>query len=84
MANENANPNADSVEVIVNGQQQQFPKGEICHADLVKIAFGVEGEAAEPYTVTYEDGKKSDVLPFGACIKVKKGMIFDVIATGLS
>ncbi len=84
MPNEHANPNADTLEIVVNGQQQRVPKGDICHADLVRIAFGVEGEAGETYTVTYEDGNKSDVLPFGACIKVKKDMIFDVIATGMS
>ena len=84
MSNENANPNADSVDIVVNGQQHNVAKGDICHSDLVRIAFNVEGDAAQPYTVTYEDGKKSDVLPFGGCIKVKKDMIFDVIATGMS
>ena len=84
MPNENANANANLVDIVVNGQQQSVPKGEICHSDLVRIAFDVEGDAAQPYTVTYEDGKKSDVLPFGGCIKVKKDMIFDVIATGMS
>ncbi|WP_427969653.1 hypothetical protein [Altererythrobacter sp.] len=79
-----SNENADSVEIVVNGQQHRVPKGEICHGDLVRIAFNVEGDAAQPYTVTYEDGKKSDVLPFGGCIKVKKDMVFDVIATGMS
>ena len=84
MTNENANPHANRVEIVINGQQKEVAKGEICHSDLVKIAFNVEADAAQPYSVTYEDGKKSDILPFGACIKVKKDMIFDVIATGMS
>ncbi|MGX9576937.1 multiubiquitin domain-containing protein [Mesorhizobium sp. f-mel] len=83
-----ANPNADTVEIFVNTQPYHVPKGEISHADLVKIAYGIVGEEVRGYSVTYERGSNSDkpddVLPFGGSVKGKKEMRFDVFPTGRS
>jgi len=82
------NPNAETVEIFVNTQPHRVAKGEISHADLVRIAYGIVGEEARGYSVTYERGpnpdKPDDVLPFGGSVKVKKDMRFDVFPTGRS
>ena len=82
------NPHSDTVEIFVNTRPEPWPKGEISHADLVKLAFGIEGEEVRGYSVTYDRGpnpdKPDDVLPFGGTVKVKKDMRFDVFPTGRS
>jgi len=82
------NPNADEVEIFINTKPQDVPKGEISFAEVVKRAFGIEGDQIRGYSVTYERGpsesKPDDVLPFGGSVKVKKDMRFDVFPTGRS
>lgn len=82
-----ANPHSDLVEIFVNTTAHQVPKGTISFGDVVKLAYGIEGEAARGYSVTYDrgpDDKPDDVLPFGGTVKVKKDMRFDVFPTGRS
>jgi len=89
MPNDHANSNADSITVIINGQQILAPKGEVTHFDLVKLAYpNVTNEAdASAYSITYDrghEGNHSGVLPVGASIKLKKDMEIDVVPTGMS
>ncbi|MFW8645421.1 multiubiquitin domain-containing protein [Rhizobium beringeri] len=82
------NPHAETVEIFINTQPHLVPKGDISHAELVRLAYGLEGEEVRGYSVTYERGpnpdKPEDVLPYGGSIKVKKDMRFDVFPTGRS
>jgi hypothetical protein len=81
------NENADSVEIFVNTVSKQVPKGSITHAEVVKLAYGIEGEAVRGYSVTYERGppeKPENTLPYGGSVKVHKDMRFDVFPTGRS
>ncbi|ASS53260.1 hypothetical protein E0H47_25490 [Rhizobium leguminosarum bv. viciae] len=83
-----ANPHTETVEIFINTQSHLVSKGDISHAELVKLAYGLEGEEVRGYSVTYERGpnpdKPEDVLPYGGSIKVKKDMRFDVFPTGRS
>jgi hypothetical protein len=83
------NEHSDLVEVFVNTKSEKVPKGDITHAQVVKLAFGIEGDdAVRGYSVTYDRGpnpdKPDDVLPYLGSVKVKKGMRFDVFPTGRS
>ena len=87
MSNEHANPHSDTEEIIINAQPYQVPKGSISFLDVVRLSFGVTGDAANAYTVTYErghDDQHSGILAAGGSVKVKKGMVFNATATGMS
>jgi len=81
------NENADSVEIFANTVSHRVPKGDITHADVVKLAYGIEGEDVRGYSVTYERGppeKPENTLPYLGSVKVHKDMRFDVFPTGRS
>ena len=83
------NEHSELVEIFVNTKSEMVPKGDITHAEVVKLAFGIEGDdAVRGYSVTYDRGpnpdKPDDVLPFKGSVKVHKGMRFDVFPTGRS
>lgn len=87
MPNEHANDHATEVEIFINSKSFNVPKGDISFEDVVRLAEGVTGEAAQGYSVTYDRGpedRPEDTLPFGGHVKVKKGMRFDVFPTGRS
>ena len=83
------NEHSELVDIYVNTKLEKVPKGEVSHAALVKLAFGIEGDdAVRGYSVTYDRGpnpnKPDGVQPFGAGVKVHKVMRFDVFPTGRS
>jgi hypothetical protein len=80
---------SELISIFVNTKPETVRKGDISHAGLVKLAFGIEGDdAVRGYSVTYDRGpnpnKPDDVLPFGGSVKAHKGMRFDVFPTGRS
>ena len=83
------NEHSELVDIYVNTKLEKVPKGEVSHAALVKLAFGIEGDdAVRGYSVTYDRGpnpnKPDGDLPFGGGVKVHKDMRFDVFPTGRS
>jgi hypothetical protein len=82
------NEHADLVEVIINGQPFDVPKGEISFAAVVSYVFPAEENPDARYAVTYEhsgnDKKPDGILVVGQTVKVKKDMIFVVSPTGQS
>lgn len=87
MSNEHADQHGDSVEIFINTVSHFVPKGLISFAEVVRLAENVTGDAAQGYSVAYDrghDDNPEDTLPFGAEVKVKKGMRFDVFPTGRS
>ncbi|MBT4710634.1 MAG: hypothetical protein HOB82_03795 [Alphaproteobacteria bacterium] len=78
-----------TVTIIVEGAQHEWGKGnEISHAEVVTLEVPDYPEHPEiTYSVTYKKGpgnKKDGVLPKGASVKVKEGMVFNVSETGQS
>lgn len=76
------------VTIIVNGTQHEEQKDEISYNEVVTLAFPDFPQHPErTYSVTYERGhgnKPEGILPPGATVKVKDGMIFKVKHTGQS
>lgn len=83
------NKEADkTVEVIINGRPFEVPKGEISFTAVVSHVFPAEADPQQRYAVTYERGdhatKPDGILVAGSSVKVKKGTVFHVSATGQS
>lgn len=76
------------VTIIVEGTPHEWPKGEITYAEVVTLEVPTYPQHPEiTYSVTYKNGhgnKPEGVLAFGASVKVKEGMIFNVSETGQS
>lgn len=76
------------VTIVVEGTPHEWQKGEISYAELVSLE--VPGYPQHPevtYSVTYQRGhgnKPEGILPPGATVKVKDGMVFNVSETGQS
>lgn len=88
MSNDDKTKDKDSsVEIFINTAPFDVPKGDITHADVVRLGHGVTGEESQGYSVTYErgpEGHPEGVLPYGGKIKAHKGTRFDVFPTGRS
>jgi hypothetical protein len=74
------------VEIFVNTDPHNEPKGKITYDRLIKLAFGDEADVNAAYKVTYrKEGHSEDKdLPKGADVEVHKGMIFNVSLTAFS
>ncbi len=83
MANENK-----TVNIIVEGTQHEWPKGEITYAEVVTLEVPDYPQHTDiTYAVKYKNGhgnKPEGILSPGASVKVKDGMIFSVSPTGQS
>jgi hypothetical protein len=78
-----------TVTIIVEGTPHEWPKDEITYAEVVTLEVPDFPEHPEiTYSVTYKKGHGSKpegiLLPGGAPVKVKEGMIFHVSPTGQS
>ncbi len=77
-----------TVTIIIEGTPHEWPKGEITYAEVVTLEDPTYPQHPEiTYTVKYKNGhgnKPEGILPPGASVKVKEGMIFSVSATGQS
>jgi hypothetical protein len=73
--------------IIVNGRQKSVSQKELSFDEVVTLAFGPPNYDTNVYTVTYQKGdghKPKGTLVRGETVKVKDGMIFDVIRTDKS
>lgn len=73
--------------IIVNGRQKTVSQKELSFDEVVTLAFGPPNYDTNVYTVTYQKGeghKPKGTLVRGESVKVKDGMIFDVIRTDKS
>jgi hypothetical protein len=77
-----------TVEIIVEGTQHEWPKDDITYAEVVTLFDPAYPKHPKMnYSVTYERGqgnKPEGILPPGASVKVKEGMVFHVSPTGES
>ena len=74
-------------EIIVNGRQKTVSLKELTFDEVVTLAFGPPNYDTNVYTVTYQKGeghKPKGTLVRGESVKVKEGMIFDVLRTDKS
>jgi Xaa-Pro aminopeptidase len=74
--------------IIVNGTPHQWLKHKITYAEVVTLDVPDYPQHPEiSYSVTYKRGpdhKPEGILPPGASVKVKEGMVFCVSPTGQS
>jgi hypothetical protein len=76
------------VTIVVNGEQHVVPKEEISFDEVVALAF--PGAASGPdviYSISYRRGHSDNqkgILAEGGSVKVKDGMVFDVLRTDKS
>lgn len=74
--------------IYVNGEQKEVSAKTLTFEDLVKVAFPVPPTGTNIlFTISYESGPSDNhegSLTVGGSIKVKKGMVFNVIATDKS
>jgi len=73
--------------IIVNGREKTVNQRELTFDELVVLAFGPPNSDTSVYTITYQKGpehkEKGSVLP-GESVKLKSGMIFNVVRTDKS
>lgn len=73
--------------IIVNGKEKVVTQRELSFDDLVVLAYGPPNTDASVFTVTYQKGpdhKERGSLVQGESVKLKNGMIFNVIRTDKS
>ncbi len=77
-----------TVTIIVEGTPHEWPKDDITYAEVVTLEVPDYSQHPEvTYSVKYRNGhgnKPEGVLPPGASVKTKEGMIFNVSETGQS
>jgi len=79
---------AKTVEIIINAERHQVPKGDISFEKVADLAYNGNPPSGPNVviTITYskgEDGKQGSLMP-GGSVKVKEGMVFNVRATDRS
>lgn len=76
-----------TVEVVINAEPHEVPKGDLSFETVVQIAYPNPPTGPNVvFTVTYskgEDGKQGSLTP-GHSVKAKQGMIFVVRVTDRS
>ncbi|MDQ1835014.1 multiubiquitin domain-containing protein [Massilia scottii] len=77
-----------TVTIVVEGTQHEWAGKEISHAEVVTLEVPDYPQHQEiTYSVSYKKGpsnKPEAILPKGASVKVKEGMVFYVSETGQS
>ena len=77
-----------TVTIVVNGTEHEVEKDHISFQEVVHLAYDEPPYGENTlFSVTYRRGngnKPGGTLTPGECVKVKKGMIFDVTATDKS
>lgn len=75
--------------ICVNGRARDVSAKELTFEDLVELAHGPNPPRGQyiVYTITYRkakhDDREEDLLP-GQSVKLKDGMVFDVVLTDRS
>lgn len=81
-------PTSMGITVVVNGRKKTVATRELSFEALVEMAFpGAPPNEGAIYTITYSRGeghKPEGILVAGESVKLKEGMIFNVIATSRS
>lgn len=81
-------PNQDKeFTIIVNGREKTVTQRELTFDELVVLAFGPPNVETSVYTITYQKGpdkKERGGLVAGDSVKLKTGMIFNVVRTDKS
>lgn len=76
------------ITVVVNGGQHVVPKEAISFDELVALAYPDATPSPDViYTISYRrghDDNQKGLLPEGGSVKVKDGMVFDVLRTDKS
>ena len=74
--------------IIVNGEEKEFDKKYISYEEVVTLAFGRGSNNDKTiYTVTYARGhgnKPEGSMVEGDSVRVKEGMVFNVVRTDKS
>ena len=73
--------------IIVNGRERTVAQRELSFDELVVLAFGPPNGDSSVYTVTFQKGpehKEKGSLVQGESVKLKSGMIFNVVRTDKS
>jgi hypothetical protein len=77
-----------TVTIIVNGRPREFEGKEISYEQVIRLAYENPPYGENTlFTVTYKRGpdhKPEGSLVAGKSVKVKKGMVFNVVATDKS
>jgi hypothetical protein len=84
---QNAPAQEKEVTIIVNGREKTLTQKEITFDELVVLAFGPANSDTSVYTITYQKGpehKEKGSLVQGESVKLKSGMIFNVVRTDKS
>jgi hypothetical protein len=73
--------------IFVNGRERTVTQKELTFDELVVLAFGPPNYDTSVYTITYRKGpdkqEKGSLQP-GDSVKLKTGMIFNVVRTDKS
>lgn len=73
--------------IFVNGREKTVTQRELTFDELVVLAFGPPNSDTSVYTITYQKGpdhKEKGSLVQGESVKLKSGMIFNVVRTDKS
>jgi hypothetical protein len=73
--------------IYVNAREKVVHQRELTFDEIVILAFGPTSGDASVYTVTYQKGpdkKEKGSLVAGESVKLKDGMIFNVVRTDKS
>ncbi|HPT72897.1 MAG TPA: multiubiquitin domain-containing protein [Candidatus Cloacimonadota bacterium] len=74
--------------IIVNARSKVIDKEFLTYYDIIELAFDpIPSGPNMIFTITYRRGhgnKPEGILSEGESVKVKEGMIFDVVATNKS
>ncbi len=73
--------------IVVNGRERTVTQKELTFDELVVLAFGPPNYDSSVYTITYRKGPdkmEKGTLVQGESVKLKSGMIFNVVRTDKS
>lgn len=75
------------ITIVVNGREKTVSQRELTFDELVVLAFGPPNTDASVYTITYQRGPdhhEKGSLVQGDSVRLKQGMIFNVVRTDKS
>jgi uncharacterized protein (UPF0248 family) len=73
--------------IVVNAREKTVAQRELTFDEIVILAFGPPNTDSSAYTITYQKGpekKEKGTLVQGESVKLKDGMIFNVVRTDKS
>ena len=73
--------------IVINGREKTVAQRELTFDEIVVLAFGPPNSDSSVYTITYQKGpehKEKGSLVQGESVRLKSGMIFNVVRTDKS